>query len=254
MKIKISAVIHTYNASKYLREVIECVKDLDEVLICDMESTDNTLEIAKEYGCTIKTFPKGNYTIPEPARDFAIHSVRNQWVLVVDADEFVTPELKEWIDNELSKPDHKDGYYIPRKNIFLGEFVKSGYPDYQLRLFDQTKATWPPVVHSFPKIKGTTAYLPKDYELAFVHMGDSMKSRIKKMDIYSDNDLVKRKKTHVSLLGLMLRPAFVFFRSYILRGGFIYGRLGFVTSYNDAIFKFFYLAKVFEREKNSKIV
>ncbi|MBQ5705156.1 MAG: glycosyltransferase, partial [Bacteroidaceae bacterium] len=53
----ISVVINTYNASKHLTEVLETVKDFDEVLICDMESTDNTLEIAEKYGCRIVTFP-----------------------------------------------------------------------------------------------------------------------------------------------------------------------------------------------------
>ena len=62
---KISVVINTYNAEKHLREVLDSVKDFDEIVICDMESKDNTLAIAREYGCKIVTFEKKNYTIVE---------------------------------------------------------------------------------------------------------------------------------------------------------------------------------------------
>ena len=91
---KISVVINTYNAEKYLRECLEAVKDFDELVVCDMESTDRTVSIAQHYGCRIVTFPKRNYNIVEPARTFALQSATNKWVLVVDADEIVTPELR----------------------------------------------------------------------------------------------------------------------------------------------------------------
>jgi hypothetical protein len=90
----ISVVINTYNAEKFLRRVLDSAKDFDEIVICDMESTDSTLDIAREYGCKIVTFPKGEYRIVEPARTFAIQSAGSEWVLVIDADELVTPELR----------------------------------------------------------------------------------------------------------------------------------------------------------------
>ena len=85
-KNKISVVINTYNAETFLQEVIDAVKDFDEVLICDMESTDRTLDIARQNGCRIVTFPKANHKSAEPARTFAIQSASSDWVLVVDAD------------------------------------------------------------------------------------------------------------------------------------------------------------------------
>ena len=83
---KISVVINTYNAELHLQRVLDAVKDFDEVLVCDMESTDHTLEIARENGCRVVTFPKEGHTIVEPAREFAIHEATNKWVLVIDAD------------------------------------------------------------------------------------------------------------------------------------------------------------------------
>ena len=76
----ISIVINTYNAGAQIVPTLESVKDFDEVVVCDMESTDNTVEIARSYGCKIVTFPKGSHRICEPARDTAIHAARNNWV------------------------------------------------------------------------------------------------------------------------------------------------------------------------------
>ena len=92
---KISVVINTYNAEKHLQRVIDAVRTFDEVLICDMESTDSTLDIARMNGCKIVTFPKGEHKSAEPARTFAIQSASCPWVLVVDADEIITPELHD---------------------------------------------------------------------------------------------------------------------------------------------------------------
>ena len=84
-EVRISVVINTYNARQHLAKVLESVKDFDEVVVCDMESTDDTVAIAEQYGCKVVTFPKGNHTCCEPARTFAIQSASNPWVFVVDA-------------------------------------------------------------------------------------------------------------------------------------------------------------------------
>ena len=119
----ISVVINTYNASQYLAKVLESVKDFDEVVVCDMESTDDTVSIAEQYGCKVVTFPKANHKSAEPARTFAIQSASNKWVLVVDADELVTPELREVLYQKITEPDCPAGFYIPRQNMFMSMFV-----------------------------------------------------------------------------------------------------------------------------------
>ena len=72
MEHKISVVINTYNAEEKLTQVLDAVKDFDEIVICDMESTDSTLDIARRYGCKIVTFKKGEHKSAEPARTFEI--------------------------------------------------------------------------------------------------------------------------------------------------------------------------------------
>ena len=151
-KNKISVVINTYNAETFLQEVIDAVKDFDEVLICDMESTDRTLDIARQNGCRIVTFPKANHKSAEPARTFAIQSASSDWVLVVDADEIVTPELRDALYRKIQEPDAPQGLYIPRLNQFMGKTLTCAYPDYQLRFFIKEGTEWPPYVHTFPKV------------------------------------------------------------------------------------------------------
>ena len=84
---KISVVINTYNASLYLEQVIEAVKSFDEIVVCDMESTDNTRDIARRNGCKVVTFPKADHKSAEPARTYAIQQASSKWVLVVDRSE-----------------------------------------------------------------------------------------------------------------------------------------------------------------------
>ena len=96
---KISVVINTFNAEKHLQKVLDSVSGFDEILICDMESTDSTLDIAKRYNCKIVIFPNKGYLSAEPARTFAIQSAANNWVLVVDADELITNSLRQYLYN-----------------------------------------------------------------------------------------------------------------------------------------------------------
>ena len=121
-----------------------------------------------------------------------IHAASNPWVLVVDADEKVTSELREYLYHYIEQPDHDDALFIHRKNMFLGKWIKGSYPDSQLRFMDQTKATWPTTIHSHPIIDGTVGHMPKDVKYALVHAGFSVSNQILKMDVYTDEDLAKR--------------------------------------------------------------
>ncbi|MBR2199423.1 MAG: glycosyltransferase, partial [Bacteroidales bacterium] len=122
---KISVVINTYNEEKSLAEILEYVKDFDEVLVCDMESSDKTVEIARKYGCNIVSFPKDGCSIVEPARDFAIHSAKYQWVLVVDADEIIPAALKKYLYEYIKDDGCGDALLIPRKNYVMNKYVEN---------------------------------------------------------------------------------------------------------------------------------
>lgn len=166
----ISVVINTYNASCHLQQVLDTVKGFDEVVVCDMESTDDTLDIAKRNGCKIVVFPRGSYQICEPARQTAIDAASCKWVLVVDADELVTPALKQYLYSLIGKENAPLGLYVPRKSRFMGRFMHCFYPDYQLRFFIRKDTVWPAVIHADPIIKGRIEKIPATHaDMALVH-------------------------------------------------------------------------------------
>ena len=252
---KISVVINTYNAAKHLEAVLKSVKDFDEVLICDMESTDNTLDIARAYGCKVVTFERKQYNIVEPAREYAIHEAKHDWVLVVDADELVTPELKDYLYKLIQQPDSPVGLWIPRKNYFMGRFLHCHYPDHILRFFRKDKTHWPPFVHSMPEIDGKVERIPaKRQELAFVHLAnDSVENIVSKTNQYTLNELERKRLRHYGALSMLWRPFFRFFKTYVLKGGFRDGRPGFIKSVLDGYYQFIFLAKKYEEERGGAL-
>src|SRR5574344_179620 len=246
----ISVVINTYNAEKFLRRVLDSVKEFDEIVICDMESTDGTLDIAHEYGCRIVTFPKGNCVSAEPARTFAIQSARSKWVLVIDADEFVTPDLRDYLYRRIDESDCPQGLFLPRKNLFMGRFSHANYPDYQLRFFIREGTVWPPYVHTFPVVNGRVEKMPKDKRYALVHLADdSLSTILHKTDQYSENEVDKKRDKGYGVWALFYRPAFRFFKSYVLKGGFRDGIEGFICACYAGIYQFSVVSKILEERR-----
>ena len=251
---KISVVINTYNAERDLMQVLEAVKDFDEVLICDMESTDSTLDIAKKYGCRIVTFERKANNIVEPAREFAIHEARYDWVLVVDADEVVTSELKAFLYSHIAKQRCADGLYIPRKNYFMGHFMRSLYPDHILRFFRKDITHWPPVIHCSPVVDGKVDKIPANrMELAFEHLAnDTVADIVRKANIYSENEVPRRRKKNYGVLALLCRPFYRCFKSYVLKQGFRDGIPGLIHAMLEGYYQFVVVAKLLEERLQAR--
>ena len=135
-KNKISVIIITANEEENIRECLGSVKWADEVILVDSESTDRTIDIAKEFTAQIYIRKWEGFA---SQKRFALEKTSNEWVLSIDADERVTPELSD----EILSLDfsNADGYYIKRDNYFLGKLIKGcGWGnDYQLRLMRKSK-------------------------------------------------------------------------------------------------------------------
>lgn len=249
----ISVVINTYNAERHLREVLDAVKDFDEILICDMKSTDSTLSIAAQYGCRVVTYPRGEVNIVEPAREFAIHEARHEWVLVVDADEIVSSALRTYLYELTQRADAPDGLLIPRCNYFMGRMMRCHYPDYILRFFRRDKTHWPAIIHCSPEVAGRVDRIDaRRRDLAFEHRADETVSfRVRKTDQYTDNELPKRQHKHYGTLALVFRPLVFFLKMYFAKGAILDGKPGFIKAVLEAYYQFVMLAKL-EEQKVSK--
>ncbi|MDR1380801.1 MAG: glycosyltransferase family 2 protein [Tannerella sp.] len=248
MEGKISVVIHTFNSERFLDRVLSSVKNFDEIIVCDMYSTDRTLEIAQKYNCGIVYHEKCE--VPEPARNFAIQSASNEWVLVVDSDEIVPEALRRYLYGRIKEKTDLQGLWLTRKNYILGHFLHSEYPDRILRFFRKDNACWPPYVHTLPRVDGRVERIPeRRKELALVHLANSSVSEtIQKINTYSDNEVSKRAGQKFSAWKIFAATFFRFFKSYVIKGGFRDGKAGIVIAGTDAFYKFATIAKVWENE------
>ncbi|EFB31912.1 glycosyltransferase, group 2 family protein [Segatella oris F0302] len=250
-KERITVIINTYNAERHLKVVLESVKGFDEVLVCDMESKDHTIEIARSYGWRVITFPKGTHHIVEPARQFAIDRASNPWVLIVDADEVVSEALRNYLYEAIGEKDCPDAIAIPRKNYFMGKMMHSCYPDYVLRFLKRENCHWPPVIHASPKVNGRVLKIPSArHDLAFEHLAnDTVADIIAKNNTYSDYEVPRRRSKNYATVALFYRPAFRFFKSYFLKRGFMDGLPGLIHAMLEADYQFTIVAKLIEERR-----
>ena len=183
---KLSVVINTKNAAKTLAQTLESVKDwAEEIVVVDMKSTDETVQIARKFGAKVYEHQDVGYV--EPARNFATGKAKGDWILILDADEEVGTQLKKAIQKIIdqdAKEDEvearlgligvlsgADAYYLARKNMIFGKWIEHTlwWPDYQLRLFKKSVVDWPDEIHAVPVTKGEVRQLPAKEELAILH-------------------------------------------------------------------------------------
>lgn len=176
--MKVSVIIPVKNEERNIAAAIESVRWADEIWVVDSHSTDRTVEIARRYTEHVVQF---DYTGTYPRKkNWALETLpfANEWVLILDADERVTPELEEEIRRILERPDNLgvDGYYINRKLIFLGRWIKhcGWYPSWNLRLFKHRLGRYERLetedvsnagdveVHEHIVLNGRNAYLVHD--------------------------------------------------------------------------------------------
>lgn len=251
--IKISAVINTYNSSKTLRATLESVKSLDEIVICDMYSTDDTLEIAKEYGAKIVMFENCGFV--EPARNFALSAASNDWCFVLDSDEVAPAKLIDFI-REASLQTEYDAYSLLRVEIHLGKPLRS-IEDHIRRFMRKSKTDWPTTIHSIPTINGKVFILPtKQRDLSIEHyVVFSVSNLIEKHNGYTDKEVMRKlnKKKYSSIFCTCLSALSYVLKSYILKGAFRDGKVGFYHTSMIVIYKFHVLFKIWEKQIVDKL-
>lgn len=230
---KISVVLAVFNEEQNLRNCLKSVKDLAwEIVIVDGGSTDKSLDIAKEFGARI--IRTNNPPIFHINKNKAIDSAKGKWVLQLDADEVVTEELAQEIKKVLASESNSNGYWIPRRNFFLGRFLTKGgqYPDYTLRLYRHGKGRLPAKdVHEQATVEGRVGYLRQD----LLHLRDKNFSMyFERFNRYTDLLAVQMrevgvKKSVSSFINyIVVKPVFWFMKAYFRHRGYVDGFPGFV--------------------------
>ena len=256
--MKISVAINTYNSEKTLRACLDSVKDFDEILVCDMYSEDRTLEIAEEYGAKIFMHEKTGYV--EPARNFVISKAENDWVLVVDSDETITSELREFLYNFLEDAQDYSAVKIPRLNYYLGEPLEILYPDRIIRFIKKDDVIWLPTIHSTPQLeRGRLFVVDEDRrELAIHHAYTSGVSELlNTINKYTDIELshkIERDDKLENPFFAVWKSLLRMFEVLILKGGYKDGFRGFIVAVVVfGLYKFCIYAKYWEYKKKSEI-
>jgi len=257
-KIKLSLVIATYNEEENIGDCIKSAKDIaDEIIIIDGSSCDKTAEIAKDLGA--KVFVVSNKQMFHKNKQLGLEKAGGEWILQLDADERVSKKLREEI-YEITKVQGSgfkvQGYYIPRRNLFLGRFLKKGgqYPDYVIRLVRNGKARFPcKSVHEQIKVEGEVGYLKNDLiHLAVPNFSKYLQNANRYTTLTADK--YKMEKLSLNLFNklkyLFLLPLATFLKLFVRHRGFIDGFPGFVFALFSGLHHSIAFIKYWEKNEN----
>lgn len=248
MKRPISACIITRDEAGNIADCIRSLSFADEIVVVDSESTDATREIARSLGARVLEQPFLGHV---RQKQLAIERAAHDWVLCLDADERVAPELARAIESVLESSDGDvAGYEVARHTFYLGRFIDHGgwWPEWRLRLFDRRRGRWTGEdPHDRVEVSGKTARLAG--ELTHFNYRD-LSHHVAKIDSYSGIISARRATAgaRASLVALVLRPPLRFLRMYVARGGFRDGTAGFIVAWMGAFYVFLKHAKLWERK------
>lgn len=250
----LSVVLATFNEEKNLARCLEAVKNLaGEIIVVDGGSTDKTVSIAKNYGAkvTVTNNPPIFHINKQKAVDRAI----GEWILQLDADEVVSEELKREIIATIKQKDAAAGYYLKRRNYFLGHWLKKGgqYPDPVIRFFKRGKGKFPcKSVHEQMEINGRVETLKNDL---LHYTAPTLDKYLENNNRYANllaEEFVKS-RLPVNLLTLVkyliIKPIYTFLLIFFRHKGFMDGYYGFIFAfysgwlYVKAYTKYFKISK-----------
>jgi glycosyltransferase involved in cell wall biosynthesis len=244
---KLSAYVLTFNEEDKIRDALVTITWADEIVVLDSHSTDRTSSICREftekvYQCDFEGFGK--------LRNRALDLVTHDWVLSLDADERATEELKDEIKTELAQGPRFDAYFVPRKNFFLGRWIRHGgwYPDYrQPQFFNKHRFRYrEDLVHEGYDVDGRIGYFHGHVmQIPFRDLGEFLRKMSRYSTLMAEQTARQEKPFHVHQL--VSHPVFTFFKMYVFRMGFRDGTAGLILALLYAYYNFVKYAKRCER-------
>lgn len=244
--IPVSVVIVTKNEEANIEDALRSVSDAQEIIVVDAFSTDRTVEICRQY--TDKVFQQ-EWQGYAQQKQSAVDRAEGPWVLILDADERVTPELKKEIIDTLPGT-RLSGFSIPRRNYFLGKCIRYGgwWPDYTLRLFRKDGGRLEPrAVHEKVIVEGDTGHLRNPLTHYTYWSVSDFSSRMERYATLAAKEKIKDSVT-VGIAALAIRPAVTFCKMYVLRLGFLDGIRGLILAAFYSYYTFLKYAKTWEKQ------
>lgn len=209
-----------------------------KIIVFDTGSTDMTVDVVKKYNVSMATVPWSNDFAK--VRNTILESVETSWVFMLDADERLTLELEKEVIEILKNNSEINGYYVPRKNHYLGKWLKYGgqYPDYQLKILRKDKAKFTRLVHEKTIVEGKVAYCHNH----LLHYPYKTVSRyLRKFDLYSSMEAEIlfqsgiRPTFRLGFRWMVIKPFARFLKRFVFKGGFLDGIPGFFAAFFDAV-------------------
>jgi glycosyltransferase involved in cell wall biosynthesis len=238
------------NEEARIQECLESAKDFSEiVVVVDARTSDRTAEICRGFGCRVFVEEWKGYG---PQNRSALDKCSNEWVFIIDADERIPSETIETIRETLSRPA-ADAYSFPRKNFLHGRWMKHGdwWPDRQVRLIRKSRGSFNAIVHA----RWVTEGRLEELETPIEHFSfNSYRDMLTTLNNYSGSTAAelhaKGKRVHV--VAPCLHGAWMFFKIYFLKRGFLDGLDGLVTALLKAGGSFFKYAKLIEIQRTTR--
>lgn len=240
--VKFSVVVLTYNSEKHIAHCLLSAAWADEIIVIDSGSSDRTREIAQATGAMVVSKSWSGYV---EQRNFGLNLCKNDWVLMLDVDERVSPDLIREINETFieSKVGDTVGYSIPTRHYFWGKWMRGWYPDRHIRLYRKSQGYYPNrLVHEAVQLNGKIACFKADiYHYSF----DNITHMITKWNHYSSlsAEEAKDNKAQFSYIKLFLNPFNALVKMYIIKGGFRDGTAGLVFCLSYAFYVFLKYAK-----------
>ena len=243
----VSVVIITKNEADNIGAALESVQWANDVVVVDSGSTDATVEIATRYTPRVSVRDWPGYGAQ---KDHATGLAVNDWVLSLDADERVTPELATEIEQLMRTEPACRGYRIPRATRYLGRWIRSTdwYPDRQLRLYDRRVSEWSRrPVHESVVVDGPVGRLRAEIRH---HAYRDVSHHLSTIDRYTtlavDHMMAEGRRAHA--VDLLVHPPLAFLRNYVLRLGIRDGVPGLIVSLMNSYYVLLKFAKLWARQ------
>jgi glycosyltransferase involved in cell wall biosynthesis len=246
---KISACIISFNEEK---KIEDCLKSLagiaDEIIVVDSNSTDNTVAIAQKY--TDRIIHQDFLGFIEQ-KNFAVQQAENDWVLSLDCDERLSPELQDAITGIKGTIEQADAYRMPRKTYYIYRWLNHcWYPDLKIRLFNKNTAFWGgtnPHDHIVISSSNIVQLAGDIYHYSFDSISDHIQTIDKFTEIGAD-ELIRKQKSF-SILSPFTHSSWIFLKLYIFKRGFMDGFAGIVVSVLSAMHVFIKYSKAIIKRK-----